>query len=134
MKHIFAVILMLFAVSATAYAGEREESTRAYDSALAWLHIWDAGNYDESRNEASTYFKNDVSRIDAKRTFEELRLSLGAIKARRINSSEFNQAPDGDYWHFVFESDFENRNPATETVEMVRESDGAWKVSSWLIR
>lgn len=134
MQRVFAAVVIAFTISAMTYAAEKEDIAKAYGAALKWLNILDAGRYDESWNEASTFFKTDVSRNDAKRTFEEFRLPLGEIKKRKIKLSEFNKAPDGDYLDFVFESDFGNKNSATETVEMVRERDGAWKVSSWGIR
>jgi hypothetical protein len=59
---------------------------------------------------------------------------LGALRQRTFKSSEFNTLPDGEYLNIVFDSDFANKSAATETVDLVREADGTWKVSAWLIR
>jgi len=133
-KRIIAATLLVLATSATVQAGEQEDVANARGEALTWLRIWDAGNVEGSRNAASAYFRNDVSIDDAKANYEELRRPLGTLKRRTFKSSSFNTAPDGEYLDVVFDSDFGNKNAATETVELVREADGAWKVSAWLIR
>ena len=117
-----------------AHAGEQQDVVNARDEALRWLSTWDAGNVDATRDAASAYFRNDVSADDAQTTYEVWRRPLGALEQRRFKSSEFIKAPDGEYLHLVFDADFVNKSAATETVELVREADGAWKVSSWTIR
>ena len=134
MKRLIAAMSIVLAAGTTVHAGEQEDIANGQREALRWLSTWDAGNVDASRDTASAYFKNDVSRDAAKTTYDELRRPLGALKQRTFKSAEFNQLPDGEYLQVVFDAEFANKSVATESVDLVREADGAWKVSAWLIR
>ena len=134
MKRFIAAMAIVLAAGATAQAGEQEEIARGRDEALTWLSIWDAGNVEASREAASAYFKKDVSSDYERSVYDDLRRPLGALRQRSFKSSEFNTLPDGEYLNIVFDSDFANKSAATETVDLVREADGRWKVSAWLIR
>ena len=43
-------------------------------------------------------------------------------------------APDGQYVVLVFDTSFQNKKEAVETVTMQLEMDGAWKPSGYFIR
>ena len=134
LKCLNAAVALLFSLCGTAYAENLDDKANAYSAAVKWLNLWDTGDYDSSWSSASVFFKADVAKTDAKRVYREFRLPSGNLISRWIMSSEFNKAPDGEYFDFVFNSDFRNNHFATEIIEMVRESDGAWKVSTWSIR
>lgn len=61
-----------------------------------------------------------------------------AMKARKVKSATFTRtlpgAPDGEYVVIQFESQFENKAAAIETVTPMRDKDGAWRVSGYYIR
>jgi len=43
-------------------------------------------------------------------------------------------APDGEYVVLRFETSFENKAKAIETVTPMREKDGTWRVSGYYIK
>jgi uncharacterized protein DUF4019 len=43
-------------------------------------------------------------------------------------------APDGDYVLLQFNTTFERKAAAVETVTMVREADGVWRVVGYFVR
>jgi hypothetical protein len=43
-------------------------------------------------------------------------------------------APDGEYVVIQFETSFENKNDAVETVTPMKDEDGKWRVSGYFIR
>ena len=109
MKHFIAATVVALTISTLAYAGKTEDLSNAQDAEVKWMKSWDAGRYEQSWNEASTFFKGDITKSDSKRVYENLRLPLGGVKERKIKSWEFNNAPDGSYIDIVFESQFEKK-------------------------
>ncbi len=43
-------------------------------------------------------------------------------------------APDGEYVVIQFDTQFENKAAAVETVTPMREKDGSWRVSGYFIK
>lgn len=124
-----ALILGLSFISAPALAGEEENAVAA-----AWLKYLDAGDYQGSWNNASTFWQNDHTLAFTVEVLGRLRSPLGKLKERRIRSFEFHPSPDGEVAYFTFDSNFENASDVMETVELLREKTGDWKVCSWAYR
>ena len=43
-------------------------------------------------------------------------------------------APDGEYEVFVFETSFVKKAQATETVTVMKDTDGSWRVAGYFIK
>jgi hypothetical protein len=60
------------------------------------------------------------------------------VKARKVKSATFARtlpgAPDGEYVVIQFESQFENKAAAIETVTPMHDKDGTWRVSGYFIK
>jgi hypothetical protein len=60
------------------------------------------------------------------------------VKARKVKSATFTRtlpgAPDGEYVVIQFESQFENKAAAIETVTPMHDKDGVWRVSGYFIK
>lgn len=135
MKNLFvALLIALSAISPKASADETEEISKAKDVAVAWLSILDAGKYGKSWDEASTFWKTDHTRQETENVLRDFRNPFGALKKRSVISAEFLRVPDGDLVSFQFSSQFENNTSIIETVELLREKNGEWKVSLWAQR
>ena len=49
-------------------------------------------------------------------------------------ATELPGAPDGEYVVFEFQTRFERKRAAIETVSPMRDRDGQWRVSGYYIR
>ncbi len=67
-----------------------------------------------------------------------MRKPLGKVLSRKVINSTYTTslpgAPDGQYVVIQFETSFENKRNAVETVTPMLEPDGQWRVSGYYIR
>jgi hypothetical protein len=139
---VFASILpvclgfLLMAGVAGAQAPEKEKA--AITAAEQWLALVDAGNYAGSWAEAAGYFKNAVTQEKWVQSLKAVREPLGKLISRQVKSTTYATslpgAPDGEYVVIQFETSFENKKSATETVTPTLEKDGKWRVSGFFIK
>ena len=131
-----AVDLLLSAVSCMAEQSEQEKA--AVVSAKKWLGIVDEGNYAGSWDEAAAYFKGALKKDQWNSALNAVRTPLGALVSRKVKSTAYKTAlpgaPDGEYVVIVFESSFENKKAAIETVTPMLDTDGTWRVSGYYIK
>ena len=63
---------------------------------------------------------------------------LGNLVSRKVKSREYTEklpgAPDGKYVVIQYETVFEKKSSAIETVTPMVDPDGAWRVSGYFIR
>ncbi|MGB3565135.1 MAG: DUF4019 domain-containing protein, partial [Thermoanaerobaculia bacterium] len=63
---------------------------------------------------------------------------LGKVLSRKVKSKQYATslpgAPDGEYVVIQFETSFENKTTAIETVTPMKDEDGKWRVSGYFIR
>ncbi|MEO8432816.1 MAG: DUF4019 domain-containing protein [Acidobacteriota bacterium] len=122
----------------TVAAEESDAQRQAGAAATAWLAQVDAAQYDASWDAASSLFQRAVSKADWDKALRASRTPLGAVRSRKPQSSTETHslpgAPDGDYVVLTFETSFENKASAVETLTPMREKDGKWKVSGYYIR
>jgi hypothetical protein len=66
------------------------------------------------------------------------RSPLGALKFRKLKSAALTRnppgAPAGEYVMIQYETQFENKASAIETITPMHEKDGSWKVSGYFIK
>lgn len=106
--------------------------------AKAWLTLVDEGKYKESWQDAATLFKTAVSREQWAQAAQTVRIPLGKMISRKVKSAVFCTslpgAPDGKYVVIQFETSFEHKNEAIETVTPMMDKDGKFRVSGYYIR
>lgn len=139
MKRILAVAtLVLVLPISSAFADDKEAIAKAQGAAGAWLALTDSAKYGQSWDEAASLFKSSVTRADWERAVKGVRAPLGATRSRKIKSATFSRtlpgAPDGEYVVIQFDTRFENKAAAVETVTPMREKDGSWRVSGYFIK
>lgn len=132
----FGATLILVGFSAPADDGAAV--AQAQVAARSWLALTDGGKYGESWDNASSLSKAAVTKADWEKAIKAGRGPLGAMKVRKVKSATFTRtlpgAPDGEYVVIQFESGFENKATAIETVTPMRDKDGAWRVSGYYIK
>ena len=67
-----------------------------------------------------------------------VRTPLGKVVVRKLKSKKFTEtmpgAPDGEYVVIQYETTFENKKSAVETVTPMLDKDGKWRVSGYYIK
>jgi len=132
----FAAVLILMGFSTL--ADDIDAVAQAQVAAKSWLALTDGAKYGQSWDAAASLFKGAVTKADWEKAVRGVRSPLGATKARKVKSATFTRslpgAPDGEYVVIQFESQFENKAAAIETVTPMRDKDGAWRVSGYFIK
>lgn len=127
--------LMLVAVSGMAEQSEKEKV--AVTAAEKWLGLVDEGKYAESWKEAAEYFRNAVKPEQWAESMQAIRKPLGKLVSRKMKGASYKTslpgAPDGEYVIIHFETSFENKKSAIETVTPMMDKDGKWRVSGYFI-
>jgi hypothetical protein len=104
----------------------------------AWLSLVDEGNYVESWNQASALFKTAVTKEQWQQSLKAVRTPLGRVAARKLKSKQYTKtlpgAPDGEYVVIQYETTFEKKQSAIETVAPMLDKDGKWRVSGYYIK
>jgi hypothetical protein len=142
---ILAGVLMLWAVGCGRPSGGglvtksnpvAENAARV--SAEDWLVLVDGGNYDQSWDQTSAFFKTVVSQADWKKAAMGVRTPLGPVVSRKNKSCQYctslPDSPKGKYVVIQYDTVFEKRAGAVETVTPRMEADGQWRVSGYYVK
>ena len=138
MKVIASACLIILLMACLVNARTPKKEKGPIGAADKWLALVDSGNYAESWTEAAGYFKNIVTQETWVRSLSGVRKPLGKLISRKAKVSQYVTslpgAPDGEYMVIQFETSFENKRSATETVTPVHEKDGKWRVDGYYIK
>ena len=113
------------------------ETAAALQATTAWLEILDAGEYEETWNEAAAAFQEAVAVgtwieavVQARSDFEPFgeRTEVGSRYM-----TDLPNAPPGEYVVFQFRTAVDGDRTVIETVTPMKE-EGAWKVSGYFVR
>jgi hypothetical protein len=134
---LFILGLSIVTTFQCSWADARVEKA-AISAAHTWLSVIDKGQYSNSWQEASAYFRGAISRDRWEASLTGVRKPLGRLVSRRAISSkrmrELPGAPDALYVVIRFRTSFEYKNSAVETVTFMMEKDGTWKAAGYFIR
>ena len=129
-------------IVAAVFAASAPDTDKPEDAAQAaaesWLKLVDDGNYAASWEQAAKVFKGAVKQADWAQTVGGVRTPLGKLVSRKLKSREYTEkmpgAPDGRYVVVQYDTVFENKASAVETVTPMADPDGAWRVAGYFIR
>lgn len=131
-----AIVIVLTAGFSIGADSGREKAAVA--AAEKWLTMIDEGNYAESWKEAADYFKSVVSQEQWVQSLQAVRQPLGKIISRKVKDATYLTtmpgAPDGEYFVIRFDTSFQNKKSAVETVTPMLDKDGRWRVSGYYIK
>ncbi len=137
-KILVLMLMLLIFPSGVAFADDSEKEKRAVNSAEKWLEIIDAEKYAESWEEAAELFRKSVKQEQWEQSLKAVRKPLGKLISRKVQMKVYKTAlagaPDGEYVVIQFETSFENKKAAIETVTPMMEKDGKWRVSGYYIK
>jgi len=130
---------MLFALLTSAFTlAQAKPEQLAQTSAESWLALTDSGKYAQSWDEASQLFKGAVTKDKWQDALHQVHDPLGKLVSRKFKSATYTKslpgAPDGEYVVIQYDTIFENKQTATETVTPMLDKDGKWRVSGYFIK
>lgn len=139
MKNIFLALAMVAGVAGLASgAGAKDEVAGATAAAKSWLALSDGGQYEQSWDAAAAFLRGAVTKAAFVQGLTGVRTPLGTVRSRQVLSTTRTHqapgAPDGDYVIIRFQTVFEKKARAIETVTPVKENDGTWRVSGYYIK
>ncbi len=134
-----AVLVVLAFLLGSQVAHEQESGTEVVQTSTeAWLSLVDNRSYAASWDAAAGLFKNAVTREQWQATAQAAREPLGQVQSRTLHSATSTVtlpgAPDGEYVVFQFDTSFEHKATAVETVTAVQEDDNTWHVGGYFIK
>jgi hypothetical protein len=116
------------------YSKDPVDQTALYTS-LGWLNLVDKCDYSSSWEKAAKYLQTAVSKERWQQSLTAFRKPLGRVIARELESAENTEvllgAPDGEYIVVQYESSFEKKESAIETLALVRDKDLEWRVTGY---
>ena len=136
---LFSVIVgVCITLAYSAGEASQEAEMEAVKAAEAWLALVDGGKYAESWDDAAELFRNAVDREQWNQTMTGFREPLGRVIVRSLKSKHYTTslpgAPDGEYVVIQYETSFENKRSAVETITPMLDRGGSWRVSGYYIK
>jgi hypothetical protein len=133
---VLAVALMLGAIS-LAQTQQKPEQL-AQQGAESWLSLVDSGKYAASWDEAALMFKAAVTKDQWQSALDQVRTPQGKVVSRKLNSTTYTKtlpnAPEGEYVVIKYDTNFEHKQGAVETIVPMLDKDGKWRVSGYFIK
>lgn len=130
------IFVLLLALSIPAF-GQNESEKAAQKGAVQWLALVDAGNYDESWNQAGEFFQSKVTKEAWRQQVSAARGQTGKFKSRKLKGAQYTEslpnAPAGKYEIIQYDSSF-SAGAAIETVVLMEQKDNSWKVVGYFVK
>ena len=136
-KRLTLLCMCLFLAVPIVAAGQTPEETAA-ESAQTWLALLDRGAIQRSWEDASSFFKSQVTAEQWQASMGNVQSIFGGTVSRKQQSAVYARtlpgAPDGEYVVIVYESAFEAKAKARETVTVKKDPDNAWRVAGYYVK
>ena len=134
---LVGVGMVAAAFAAPAPAADTPEEL-AQTAAESWLKLTDAGDAGASWDQAAKPLKSAVTKDQWTQALAGVRPPLGKVVSRKVMSRQYSEkmpgAPDGKYVTIQYETVFEKKASAVETITPMLDADGVWRVSGYFIR
>lgn len=136
MTWMMALILTVF-LTPLALA-QTDNADAAKTAASEWLSAMDNGDTAATWESAGTLFKAAVTQDAWAQAANATRNPLGAIASRTevavTEASSLPGVPDGSYVVIQYATDFANKADSVETLSLMLDADGAWKVVGYFVK
>jgi hypothetical protein len=133
---VTACVVLWLVVGLAAAAGAPDDDAQA--AAESWLTLVDNGSYSDSWEQAAALFKGAVKKDQWNSAVATARGPLGKLVSRKLKSRKYAEtlpgAPDGKYVVIQYDTAFENKAAAVETITPMLDPDGVWRVSGYFVR
>jgi hypothetical protein len=126
------------APAASSDAASSEAVSAGTSAAEAWLKLVDDGQYDVSWAHAASVFRGAVTTEGWSKAVSGVRGQMGKLVSRKLASANFTTSvpgvKDGKYVIIQYDTSFENKASAVETVTPMQDADGSWRVAGYFIK
>lgn len=139
MKRITSVFVLVAVLASPVAHGQQPDAVgSAVNAARQWLDLADANDGAATWEQAAPSFRSAISKAGWSDALKQARQPFGAVRSRKLLSSELRHslpgAPDGDYVVIQYDTAFEHKAHAVETVVPMRDQDGNWKISGYFVK
>jgi Protein of unknown function (DUF4019) len=135
---ILTVVLIAVTLSTIAPADEASMKKDAQAAGEQWLALIDGSKYADSYDAAAPMFKAALTKADWQKALIGVRTPLGKNESRQLATATYATslpgAPDGKYMVMQFNTSFQNKKEAIETLTMVLGDDGQWRSIGYFIK
>jgi Protein of unknown function (DUF4019) len=135
---ILGVLVLSLACWGSAVHAEATFAQGATAAAETWLGHVDAGDYAGSWREASAYVQGAITEQAWVASLTRVRTPMGKLLSRQLtqvqHTTSMPGAPDGDYVVMQFDTRFQHKQAAVETVTFMQEKKGEWKAAGYYIK
>ncbi len=125
------------AIAAPAGAADKPEDL-AQAAAESWLKLTDAGDGAGSWEQAAKAFKGALTKEQWTQALASVRPPLGKVVSRKLTSRQYTEkipgGPEGKFVILQYQTAFESKPSAVETVTAMLDPDGVWRISGYWIR
>ena len=133
-----ALLGVMLIMAASVAVAQNAKTDAAQKNGESWLALVDQGDYAASYDQASSMFKSALTKEKWVDTSKAVRSPLGKLVSRKLQNAQYTTqlpgAPDGQYVVVQYQTSFENKKEAVETVIMQLDKDGQWRVSGYFIK
>jgi hypothetical protein len=137
-KRMTWLLMAAVLASVTAARAQDIDAKAAQAAAEAWLSLIDSETYAESWETAASGFKNAITSERWQAAVANARRPMGKLKQRSLDKATTARtlpgAPDGEYVVFQFNTAFENKAAAVETVTAAKDTDGMWRIAGYFVK
>jgi len=136
---ILVIVASIIALTLTTpIKADNTKEQAAIQTAEKWLSIIDTEQYEGSWENGAIFLKNEVTKEQWVRSMNKYRKSLGKMIKRKLKNRQYMtdipDAPAGEYVVIQFDTVFENKKEAIETVTPMLDPDGKWRVAGYFIK
>ena len=128
-------LFFYFSPTTTAQPTPEQSAQRATEE---WLVLVDAEKHAESWEAAAQAFRSAVGKDQWATAVTAARGPLGKLKLRKLKSATYTKTlpgvPNGEYVVVIYESEFENKPAAQETVIPMKDKDSQWRVAAYFVK
>ena len=136
--NFLALTFIFFIFTTNPLNADDSKTTDAIMAAENFLLLVDTSQYAQSWDAASSFFKNQVPKETWVKQISSIRPAFGKLTNREIISAQYTKeppgAPDGQYVIIQYDTSFENKRKALETITPMLDKDGKWRVSGYYIK
>lgn len=130
-------ILLVAAAPGSALAQSNEQAVAvAKEAAQQWLAHLDAGEYEATWAEASSYLKSNLSTEQWAARLKQAHGPLDSLQSRSLVAARYTEsipnAPEGEYVIAQYEATYGDKK-TVETVSLKKDPDG-WRVAGYYIK
>jgi hypothetical protein len=133
-----SVLALLMLCAGLAVRAADSAKDPAAQAAQTWLAAADANDGQKSWQLSAPLFQHSITAAQWQEKLSAVRGPLGAVKGRSAgtvtHTTSLPGLPDGDYAVMHFDSQFEHKAAAVETVTAIKQPDGSWRVAGYFIK